>query len=142
MKKCIRVVSILLAALLLLSSVSLAADGGVMPLSDSRIIQMTTSVTNPSSRTMKVTFSLDCYRDMTSLGASIITIYKKDGTIVKTFLKAQNPSMYTSNKSFYSSSVKCTVPSAGYYYAVVVCYAKDSTGTSSKTIKTKTVYIS
>lgn len=73
---------------------------------------------------------------MTSIGASCIKIYTSDGTLVKTFWSAYNPSMLGSNTYSYTGSVSYDGVDGTTYYAEITGYASYGGGSGTETYTT------
>lgn len=75
---------------------------------------------------------------MTKLGASLIYIYKSDGTRVATISAATkgNEYMMKSNTAFHSGSVPYSGVAGQKYYAVVTFFAKNSSGSDTRSYTT------
>ena len=105
MKKTIRFLSITLILVICLSGIACAAhEEEFSPYTNAYIESMTGALTK-SGDTLYVTFTVQGTRPMTSIGASCIKLYTSDGTLVKTFWSAYNPSMLGSNRSSYTSTI-------------------------------------
>lgn len=78
---------------------------------------------------------------MTKLGASIIDIYKSNGTHVTSISYATkgNGYMMGYNTAYHSGSVPFSAVSGQKYYAVVKFFAKDSSGADTRTYTTSIV---
>ena len=75
---------------------------------------------------------------MTKLGASTIDIYKSNGTFVKTisYTASGNGYMMGYNTAFHSGSVPYSGVAGQKYYAVVNFYAKNSSGSDTRSYTT------
>lgn len=75
---------------------------------------------------------------MTKLGASTIDIYKSNGTFVKTisYTASGNGYMMGYNTAFHSGSVPYSGVAGQKYYAVVNFFAKNSSGSDTRSYTT------
>ena len=88
--------------------------------------------TKTASTSVTVSFHVLGTRRMDEIGASKIKVQysadKVNWTTVKTFLKADYPSMIATNDSSHAAELSCTVPSGKYYRAYVEFYAAKDNG--------------
>ena len=97
-------------------------------------------VINAGNGNLKVSFDVTGTATMARLGASSISIYKSNGTYVTTiyWLDSGRSGMIGSN-TIYHGDMETIYVGAGSYYAVVVFYAKNSSGgIGTKTYQTGT----
>lgn len=75
---------------------------------------------------------------MTKLGASTIDIYKSNGAFVKTisYTTSGNEYMMKSNTAFHTGSVPYSGVAGQKYYAVVTFFAKNSSGSDTRSYTT------
>jgi len=135
MKKIQRILmlSMLLALLLTIGS---SAEGLLL---DPNAFRAQAYCSSPQPGKVKVTINVNATGIMSELGASSVTIYKQDGTAVATFEKNTTQGMTAKNSSRYSGSVTYNGTTGQKYYAVVICYASRSSGTSKQTVRTASV---
>lgn len=88
---------------------------------------------------VKVAFDLFGTGVMSMIGATTINVYKSNGTCVATYTYYNYSSMMGYNKEYHSSSITYYGTSGQSYYATVTVYARNSTGSDSRTITTNTV---
>lgn len=97
-------------------------------------------VINGGSGNLKVSFDVTGTATMARLGATSISIYKSNGTYVTTIHSGDSgrSGMMASNTSYHGDTETIYV-GAGSYYAVVIFYAKNSSGgIGTKTVQTAT----
>jgi len=137
-KKLFRIVALIIMLGTIASTTANAA-----PISASEYISSYAAVTTKSGTKLTVTYSVDGNTLMTSIGASKITIYEKNGSaawkVVKTFSYPATTGLRSSNAASHYSSVTYTGVAGRQYYAVVEFYAGNSTGSDTKTSSTNTV---
>ena len=87
---------------------------------------------------IKIEFSVVGTGTMTKLGASTIDIYKSNGTFVKTisYTASGNGYMMGYNTAYHSGSVPYSGVAGQKYYAVVTFYARDSSGSDTRSYTT------
>lgn len=136
-KKAIRTVAVIVILIMILSTASFA----VAPRASRYIISKSASVIPTGSGNLTIEFSVTGSGTMTKIGASVVEVYKEDGTLIKTY-SYTNPSyanMMGYNTFQYSSNVTYSGVSGQRYYAIVTFFAKNSNGSDSKTYTTSTV---
>lgn len=96
------------------------------------------SVVASGNGKIKVEFTVVGTGTMAKLGASIIYIYKSDGTRIATISHATegNEYMMGYNTAFHSGSVPYSGVAGQKYYAVVTFYAKNSSGSDYRNYTT------
>ena len=83
-----------------------------------------------------IRYSVQAKTTMTELGASKVVVQEKSGstwTNKKTFNKSTTPSMVGSNRAVFSKDLSYSGTEGKEYRAVVTFYAKDSSGSDTKT---------
>ena len=87
---------------------------------------------------IKIEFRVVGTGTMTKLGASTIDIYKSNGTFVKTisYTASGNGYMMGYNTAYHSGSVPYSGVAGQKYYAVVNFYAKNSSGSDTRSYTT------
>ncbi len=104
------------------------------------IAEYSARVINGGSGNLKVSFDVTGTATMARLGATSISIYKSNGTYVTTIHSGDSgrSGMMASNTSYHGDTETIYV-GAGSYYAVVIFYAKNSSGgIGTKTYQTGT----
>ena len=90
-----------------------------------------------------ITVDVDGLTSMTQIGASKIHLYESTDnanfTRIKTYNYANYPSMMGSGKHFFEDVVTYNGTAGRYYYAIVYCYAGNSTGYDQKAYTTSIV---
>lgn len=96
------------------------------------------SVVASGNGKINVEFTVVGTGTMTKLGASLIYIYKSDGTRIATISHATkgNEYMMKSNTAFHSDSVPYAGVAGQKYYAVVIFFAKNSSGSDTRSYTT------
>ena len=94
------------------------------------------SVSTSSSGTVTIRFDVTGMSSITQIGALSISLYKADGTYVKTFNSSTYTNMLASGTGSHSSSVIHLGEAGQSYYAVVTFYAKNSSGSDTVTYTT------
>ena len=96
------------------------------------------SVVAAGNGKIKIEFTVVGTGTMTKLGASLIYIYKSDGTRVATISYATkgNEYMMGYNKAYHSGSVPYSGTAGQKYYAVVTFFAKNSSGSDTRSYTT------
>lgn len=99
------------------------------------------SIATFSSGKMNVEFTVVGTGTMTKLGASVIDIYRADGTFMKTisYTTEGNEYMMGYNTAYHSGSVTFYGISNQKYYAVVTFFARNSSGADTRTYVTSIV---
>lgn len=133
-KNKIRVSAIILIAATLLSISAFAADTRA----SSYLTGYGASVVPSGNGNLNVEFTVVGTGTMTKIGASVIEIYKSNGTLVATFSYTTNGYEYMmgSNTYIHTGSVPYAGTLGQSYYAIVTCFAKNSSGSDSKTYTT------
>lgn len=87
---------------------------------------------------IKIEFTVVGTGTMTKLGASTIDIYKSNGAFIKTisYTTSGNGYMMGYNTAFHSGSVPYSGVAGQKYYAVVNFYAKNSSGSDTRSYTT------
>lgn len=125
-KKLRKVVALILALAVVMSTVALAADARA----SSHISGYRAYIVATGNGNMNVEFAVIGTGTMTKLGAKTIQIYTGNGTLVKTFnyTTAGYGSMMGANTAMYSSSISYSGIYCQNYYAVVMFYAANGSG--------------
>lgn len=143
MMRSFKKIPVLLLTLALLCSSALAADAS--PWASSHISSYRASV-SASGRNLAVTVNVAGLARMDSIGASKIVIeYSSNGSSYSTasyYYGSDYPEMLTSGYSYAGTPITYYCSSAGYYRAVVTCYAASGSGSDSKVYTTSAVRVS
>lgn len=96
------------------------------------------SVVASSSGKINIEFTVVGTGTMTKLGASTIEIYKSNGTFVKSISYTANGNGYMMgyNTAFHSGSVPYSGVAGQKYYAVVTFFARNSSGSDTRSYTT------
>lgn len=144
MRKLKRIIAVALAAMLVLSSAALADNMfGVQPRVDAYFMSCVCKIEIKSGRVYTISISAYATGKMTMLGATSVEIYK-NGKYLKTFKYTDDgrTGLMQRNVTSMSDSESTTGVSGASYYAKVHFYAKNSAGTGTKTMTTKTITLS
>lgn len=140
MKKGIRSISFLLVFILLLSSVSMAAAPEFDHTQESAyIINKSGSVVPTGNGYMTIQFSILGTGIMEMIGALHISLYKSNGTLVKSYDYWNYSSMMGYNDYVHYGTVSYHGVSGQSYYAVITFYARNSSGSGNRIYTTATV---
>ena len=133
MKRIVKIVSVVLAMAVLLAVPAQAAEV-VAPRGSSYFMSVCTYLWHVSGTTFEAWFDVTAVRGMDEIGASSIAIQRstdnQNWTTVKTFTKANYPSMIDEDTCQHASYVTYTGSTGYYYRARVTIYAKDGSGTA------------
>ena len=138
--KGIRSVAFIIVVMLLFSYSALAAyvppDS---PDASAYISSYSAAVLNGGNGKLKVQFTVCATNTMSSLGATVIRIYKSNGTFVTSiwYTDAGRSGMMGSSKIYHSDTETITV-TPGSYYAKVTVYARNSSGSDDIVVTTGT----
>ena len=142
MKKSLRSISFLLVFVMLLSSVSMAATPEIDHTRENAyILSKTGSIVATGSGYMTIQFTVTGTGVMNMIGASHISLYKSNGTLVKSYDYWNYSSMMGYNDFVHYGSVSYHGVSGQSYYAVITFYAKNSSGSGSRIYTTATVTV-
>ena len=140
MKEWHRFIAFLLVFIMLLSTVAMAAP----PVPDnsraSDYFNYTTSSIVPTGNGhIAIRFSVMGTDDMYMIGAYHISLYKSNGTLVKSYGHWNYSSMMAYNEIYHYGEVSYNGVSGQSYYAVVTFYACNSNGSDGRQYTTATV---
>jgi len=142
-KRLLSIVSAILIVSTLLSTVAIATMAP--PTRSSAYINAYAKTLSASDKKLTVTYSIIGCGVMTSIGASSIKIYEKNGTaawtVVKTFSYPSDSSLRSSKTTVHASTVTYTGTAGRQYYAEIVFYAGNSNGSDTRTVTTSIVTI-
>lgn len=125
-KRLIRVLAISLVLIFIIST------GAFATMQASYYIITTDAYISSTSGKLNIEFSITATGTMSQLGASLIRLYKADGTLVKTYSYWYYPEMMTTDDFYHGSYVTYDNPVYGeHYYAVVTLVARNSSGSDS-----------
>ena len=97
-------------------------------------------ITERSNGDLRINYEVLAKDTMTTLGTTIIYLYC-DGTRVASYSRSTNSSMCASNTAVHSGYVTYTETEANSeYYAYVLFYAKDSSGSETASCYTESIY--
>lgn len=144
MKRIIRVISLLVSSILLLSIPIYAEESGTY--SSIFFCSYDSSIRNPSGRNLEIWFDVVGNGTMDEIGASCIELERSSNgtnwTVVHTFSPEDYPQMICTNTGMNYDCVSYK-GSYGYYYrAHVTCYAKNSRGQGYMNDYSETIYLS
>lgn len=131
-RKFFRIIAVTLIAVFYLGSAAMAAE----ICSSSYISYCSASVSATGGGNLRISFSVTGKSTMASIGATTIRIKDSDGNTVKTYSCASYPVMMGRNRGVYSGSVSYAGVSGTQYYAVVIFYAKNGSGSGSASYTT------
>lgn len=138
--------SLLLACVFGTFTTASATDGnGISLFASSYFTSYSATASANSNKTVSVTFNVTATGIMTTLGVSSIKIQKYSSgswTTVETLTTSNTTGLQKSNAMNYANTVKSGTQSTGTYRAYVTFYAKNSSGSESKTYTTTSVYVS
>lgn len=135
-KKSVRIITLVLIVALLLSTAALATENRASEYISSKIAY----ITSTGGGSINIYFDVIATGRMSTLGASVIKVYKSNGDMVKTFRSVFEgcEHMVASNVITYANYVTYDGVPGQSYYAVVTFYAADSTGSDSIPYTTST----
>lgn len=129
MKRVLRLTAMLLALTLALAFPALAAE----PRSSAYISNYSTGIVVEGKGQLDIYFTITSTgADMLQLGASVVEVYKADGTWVQSFRCSLVEGMMAYNTFYMKSHVTFYGVPGTEYYARVVFYAKGETGSDSR----------
>lgn len=132
MKKFLKSFSICLIIITMISTTAFAAapNDPVDPQSNSYIWTTTVGIVPLGSGKIEIDFSVTATGKMTDLGATRVTVYKENGTIVATYIYTDPGYGYMigHNKSTHTASVTYQGSTGQRYYAIVTFYAGNLNG--------------
>ena len=144
MKRFVRCICILMAAVILLTTPAFAAES-VQPRSSSFFSGSSVYLYKLSGASFQVWFDVLATHSMEILGASTIKVQRSsDGetwTTMKTFRMGSYPQMICENTAWHADCVTYTGASGYYYRAFIILYAKDSSGTGEMYRYTSSLYV-
>lgn len=138
-KKFMRIIATAMAVVVLISSVAFAADARASAF----ISYKGGGITALGDGDMRIVFNLTATGMMNTLGADSIYIHTADGTLVET-IEYTDPgysNMMTTNNYSYSSSITWSGDSGETYYAIIMFYAKNSSGYDYRAFTTTAVTV-
>ena len=98
-----------------------------------------TASSGVSRGTVKIYFEAASSKAATSVGVKEMVIYKSNGTKVTTITGTNKNGLQKSNATRHSGTYTYSGSSGVQYYAKVTLFAKNASGSSSKTVTTSTV---
>lgn len=136
-----RILSALLLLCMLSSLFCATANASV---SSSNYLDGYRAVLTPTSGgKIVITVDVDGLTSMTQIGASKIHLYESTDNInftrIRTYNYTNYPSMMGSGKHFFEDVITYSGTAGRYYYAIVYCYAGNSTGYDQKAYTTSIV---
>lgn len=131
-----RSASLFLTIALMLGCMVLPADARA-----SEYLSSYRALISGSSGKLEIGYTVVAGETMTSIGVSKIQIYKSNGTLVATITGSTTNGLLVKNSDAHSDTYTYSGKSGESYYAVVTFIAKDSSGSDSKSVTTKTVKI-
>ena len=136
-KKNIRMLALLLVIAAILSISAFAADTKA----SSYLTGYGATVVPTGNGNINIEFTVVGTGTMTKIGASVIQVYKSNGTRVATFSYTTSGygNMMGWNTGMHFGSVSYAGTSGQSYYAIVTFYAKNSSGADTKTYTTAIV---
>ena len=144
LKKCVRLLSLLLAVSLLMA-VPANATTEVESRASAFFASHAVFLYQTSSNSFQIWFDVDTVSTMDVLGASKIEVYRSSDntnwTKVMTFNMSVYPSMTSTNTVSHVGYVSYTVVRDYYYKARVTLYASNSTGTAERIRYTDVLYL-
>lgn len=118
---------------------TVSATNTITPMASPTIAGQVAGITagrNPGE--VNVTFDVSARGNASTLGASLIKVYNRNGSLVKTAIGTTSNGMLSSG-SRYRGSYTYTGSSGTSYYAVVTFFAKVGTKTDSVNVTTTTI---
>lgn len=144
MKKFKKILAIVLAAVMALSSVAFADDAlDIQPRSDAYFKSYSCTIKIKSSTTYTISFNATATGKMTRLGVTSIDLYKNGkflDAVEYTDKNRGNMMKYNTTMMSDTELIEGTV--GAKYYAVVHFYAKNSSGSATRSVTTKTITLS
>lgn len=128
MKRAFRLTAMLLALTLALAFPALAAE----PRSSAYISNYSTGIVVEGKGQLDIYFTITGTGNLLQLGASVVEVYKADGTWVQSFRCAMVDGMMAYNTFYMKGHVTFYGVPGTEYYARVVFYAKGETGSDSR----------
>lgn len=137
MKKRLPALFVVMALLISCCQLAIASD---VQLHASEYLSRYTVALGPGDEKgeVKLGFSILATDTMTQLGISQVEIYKSNGSYVTTIYGNSTNKLLGSSTEHHSGSYIYKGVSGTSYYAKVTVYAKDSTGSDSRTVTTAT----
>lgn len=131
-KKTVRIITITVLMAMILSTTALAVEQRA----STHLRRYDATVSTNSYGTVTIEFNVTGRSSMSKIGASSISLYKSDGTYVKTYYPSTYTNMMAYGTDYHSSSVIHIGEAGQQYYAVVTFYAQNSSGSDSATFTT------
>lgn len=137
MKK--RLPALFVAIALLISCCHLAGASDIQPRASEYLSAYTVALgPGDNSGEVKLAFSVLATGKMTQMGISKVEIYKSNGSYVTTIYGNTTNKLLGSSTEHHNGNYIYNGVSGTSYYAKVTVYAKDSTGSDSRTVTTAT----
>lgn len=137
MKKAIRILAIVLIIASLSSTAAFAAAQ-----SNAYISYFNAAASSDGEGNVRIDFGVRGTDRMATLGASMVSIYKEDGLLVKVFYSSNElyaADMLGSNRMTFYGHVTYEGTPGQAYYAIVTVYASDGVGSGTENYLTNTV---
>lgn len=137
MKK--RLPALFVVITLLISCCQLAIASDIQPYASEYLSAYTVALgAGDNSGEVKLGYSIMATDQMTQLGISKVEIYKSNGSYVTTIYGNSKNGLMGYSTGYHGGAYIYTGTSGVSYYAKVTVYAKDSTGSDSRTVTTAT----
>ena len=137
MKK--RLPALFIVVALLISCCQLVNASGIEPYASKYLSQYTIALGPGDGKgEVKLGFSINATDTMTQVGISKVEIYKSNGSYVTTIYGNSVNKLMGYSTEYHGGAYIYTGTSGVSYYAKVTVYAKDSTGSDSRTVTTAT----
>ena len=136
MKKISKIIAFILVLATLFSICALAAETR----SSAYLLAYEGVLSRKSAGKLLIEFNVTGTGTMTAIGASIIKVYKSNGTLMKTYSYTDTgcSGMMGYNTIMHGGSLTYTGTTGQSYYCVITFYARNSSGYDSKTYVTST----
>lgn len=136
-----KIFTLLLAIVLVIGCVGInaGAQDELIPFSSNYISSTNASLSAVGNGKIKITGRETATGVMTSLGISVIRIYKSDGTFVTRIYGSTANGLIRENASTYSGSYTYQGAAGTSYYAIVTFVARNSSGSDTYDMTTSVV---
>lgn len=134
MKRLYKIIALIIVLSMLLSTCAFAAETR----SSAYLTTYCGVLSRTSTGRLLIEFDVTGTRTMTAIGASIVRVYKSNGTLVKTYNYTDTgcSGMLAYNTIFHASSLTYTGVAGETYYCIITFYARNANGYDSKNYAT------
>lgn len=136
MKRIYKIIALIIVLSMILSTCAFAAETR----SSAYLTTYCGVLSRTSTGKLLIEFDVTGTGTMTAIGASIIRVYKSNGTLMKTYNYTDTgcSGMMGYNTIAHGSSLKYTGTAGQSYYCIITFYARNSKGYDSKNYVTST----